>query len=286
MKTTLILSVLAAPLAFAAPFEPKHIPAEANWFLHGDLTALRDMEAGQFMMKFIRSEQAQALAEMENIFEFDPLSDLTDVILFGKGGEDEGALILSGKIGRDHLEEVIVHADDYRTTTYGATTIHHWNDDGNAQHAAFPGDQTVIITGQEELLKLSLDVFAGKKPGLTESPLPLPDKPGIVAFGNLGKIDMPDDEGSRIVRQARSMAFAISENGDRLQVNLLAETKSAKTAHRFAAVMEGAVALAELAEERVESLGIQCESTTKGSAMTMTMSIPVAKTLALLAELD
>jgi hypothetical protein len=286
MKTKMLISLLATPLAFAAPFEPKSIPAEASWFFHGDLTALREMESGKFLLEVIRAEQSAALTELESIFEFDPLTDLTDVVLFGNDREGEGAVILTGTLGRDHLEEVIAYADNYRTSTFGTTTVHHWDDEGTTQHAAFHGDRTVVITQQEKLLQLALEVLAGKKPGLATSPVPLSDHSAVVAYGNLRKIEMPDDEGSRIVRQAKTLGLSIGEKDQHLRIVLTADTQSPETAGRFAAVMEGLISLGELADERLASLGIQHESSTEGATMSMTMSLPVAKALEVLSELD
>ena len=117
MKTTFLLpAFLAIPLASAAPFQPTHIPAEAQWFLHGDLTGLRKTVTGGILLKEIRSNENDMLTEVEELFGFDLLTDLTDVTLFGSGKEDEAAVVLSGKISRTHLEEIIVQADDYETS--------------------------------------------------------------------------------------------------------------------------------------------------------------------------
>lgn len=282
---TLILTLLTAPLAFANPFQPETIPATANWYLHGDLTMMRETNAGGLLVKLIRKDQAEALAEIENILEFDPLTDLTGLTAFGNGKKEEGALVLRGKFDRTRIEEVITYADNYKTTRYGTTTLHHWDDKGKTQHAAFHGNRTLVISQQENLLQLGLDVLAKEKPGLpADLKLPAED-PTLVAFANISKIDLPNDEGSRIVRRAKSLMVTMGEKEDRLQMAMIAETDSAQTSRRMLSVMEGVVALGQLTDENIEALEIRHEGQVTGTAMTMSMSLSTTKALEILSQL-
>lgn len=286
MKTTFLLpAVLAIPLASAAPFQPTHIPAEARWYLHGDLTGLRETVTGSIFLEEIRKKEATKLADIQNLFGFDLLSDLTDVTLFGSGKEDEAAVVLSGKIGRAHLEQVITQADQYQSSTHGAAILHHWDDQGKTQHAAFHGDDTVIISGQKDLVLLALDVLSKKKPALAAD-LTLPStNPVIVAFAKIKDIDLPLEDGSRIIRKAESIMITLGENKARLTADLVAQTDTDKSATRMKHVLEGLVSLGELSDEKIESLEIAHHGQAKGKTMTMSMSLPAAKALALLSEL-
>jgi hypothetical protein len=286
MKRVLLLTLLATPLAFAAPFQPQTIPAEAQWYLHGDLTGLRETTTGQTILKEISKSEADKLADIQNLFGFNILTDLTDVTLFGNGKEDYAAIMLTGKIGRTHLEEIITQADNYETSTHrSTTTIHHWDDKGKTQHAAFHGEDTVIISPQRDLVSLAADVLAGNKPSLSLAK-PLPSKNSIVvAFANLAKIDMPLEEGSRIVRKAESLLLTLGEKNERLTADMVVETESEKVASQMMHILQGLVSLGELAEEKIEDLGIQHSGKTNGKTMTISMDLSVAKALALLSEL-
>ena len=285
MKTTFLLLLLAIPLASAAPFQPAHIPSEAQWYLHGDVTALRETTTGSNFLKKIRQDEPETLADIENIFGFDLLIDITDITLFGSGREDEAAVILSGKIGRSNLEDVIAQAEDYQTSTFRTFTIHQWADDGKTQHAAFHGDDTVIVSPEKKLIELALDVFSENKPGLGAD-FTLPSKsPFIVAFANIRKIDMPLDDGSRILRKADSILMTLSEANERLTADMVVQTGTSKTARRLMHVLEGLVSLGELADENIEELDLEHEASTNGKTMTMSMNLPAAKALALLSEL-
>ena len=282
---TLLLALLATPLAAATPFQAETIPADANWYLHADLTALRDTTAGSFLVKFVRKKQAVALAEIENIFELDPLADLTGLTLFGTGKKDEGALILRGKMDRNRFETVIVHADNHETSNHGARTLHHWDDKGKRQHAGFHDNSTLVIGPQENLVKLALEVLAGKKPGLPAK-LKLPAaNPTVVAFANIAKIEMPDDQGSRIVRKANSLTITLDEKDERLQAAMTAETDSPQTSRQILQIMEGLIALGQLADDNIAALGIEQKGQASGKTITMSMSLSTTKALEILSQM-
>jgi hypothetical protein len=281
----LLLSLLAAPLALAAPFQPATIPADAQWYLHGDLTGLRKTTIGGILLKELRKSEAAKLADIQSLFGFDILTDLSDVTLFGNGKEDQAAIMLTGKLGRANLEKIITQADSYQTSVHRSTTIHHWHDDGKTQHAAFHDDETVIISEQRGLVTLAVDVLAKNKPSLKlEKPLPSTN-PVVVAFANLTKIEMPLEEGSRIIRKAETLFVTLGEKDERLTTNLIVEASSEKVARQMMHVLQGAVSLGELAEQKIEDLDIRHSGNVEGKTMTMSMNLSVAKALVLLAEL-
>lgn len=285
MKALLLPLLAAAPFAVAGPFEPATIPADSNWYLHANLTNLRQTITGSSLINFIRESQADTLAEIENIMQFDPLADLTDITLFGSGRKDQDALILRGDFSQARFEEVIVNADNHQTSTHGATTVHQWDDEGKTQHAGFHDGKTVIISSRKDLVHLGLDVLAKKKPGLAaEVELPAKD-PAVVVFANLDKIEMPDDEGSRIIRQAKSLLMTVGENKQRLEMTMTAETNHPVTTERLARVMEGLVALGQLADEKVSDLEIRHQTRLADKTMTMTMDLSAIKALELLSQM-
>lgn len=286
MKRFLLITLLALPPAIAAPFQPAQIPAEARWYLHGDLTGIRQTTTGSIIFKELRKKEADKIEEIQNLFGFDLLKELTDITLFGSGKADEAAIILSGKFDRSRLEKAISQADQYKNSKHGTATIHEWEDNGSTQHAAFHGDQTVVISPDKKLLTLGLDVLSGDKPGLDPG-LTLPSKdPVIVAFARVKDIDMPIDDGSRIVRKADSVLLTIGEKNERLVADMVVEADTGKTAKRIMHILQGLVSLGELADEEIEDLDLDHQGRAEGKTMTMSMSLPAAKALALLKELD
>ena len=233
----------------------------------------------------VRKDEAEKIADIEELFGFDLIDDLTEVTLFGTGKADEIAITLSGDFNRARLEEVIVQGDSYKLTTHDTVTIHQWDDNGSTQHAGFHGDNTVIISQQKELLELALDVLARKKPGLKADLALPPGNPVMVAYANIQKIEMPLDEGSRIVRKADSILMTLGEEQNRLVANMVVGTDSEKMANRMMHILEGLVSLGELADENIEDLDIRHSGQASGKTMTMTMSLPAANALALISKL-
>ena len=274
------------PLALANPFEPSSIPADANWYLHGNLTALRETKTGKMVVAFIRETQSGALNEIENIFEFNPLTDLTGVTLFGSGKANEGAAIIRGNFSKARFEQVIEHADNHRTSAHGPVTVHQWDDKGKTQYAGFHDEKTIIISPQKDSVLLGLDVLSKDKPGLPADTVLPAKNPSLVAYANVNKIDMPDDEGSRIVRRAKSLTVTLGENQGRLEMAMVAETNDAMTTQRMAKVMEGLISLGQLADENISALDINHTSKVTGKTMTMTMDLSATKALEILSEMQ
>ena len=269
----------------ADPFQPKNIPAESQWYLHGDLTGLRETKTGGFLLDQIRKSEADTIIDIEALFGFDLLEDLTDITLFGTGKADEIAITLSGEFARAQLEEFIVQTDGYNSTTYGTTKIHSWKDNDRTQHAGFHGNNTVIISQKKGLLKLALDVLVGKTPGLKADLTPPSEEPVVVAYANIQKIKIPLDEGSHIIRKADSILITLAEKQNRLVANMVIKTVSEKMAERMMHALAGLVSLSELADNNIEGLDILHRGQTSGKIMTMTMSLPAANAFALISKL-
>jgi hypothetical protein len=282
----IFLTLFTMPLALANPFEPSSIPADANWYLHGNLTALRETKTGKMVVAFIRETQSGALNEIENIFEFNPLTDLTGVTLFGSGKANEGAAIIRGNFSKARFEQVIEHADNHRTSAHGPVTVHQWDDKGKTQYAGFHDEKTIIISPQKDSVLLGLDVLSKDKPGLPADTVLPAKNPSLVAYANVNKIDMPDDEGSRIVRRAKSLTVTLGENQGRLEMAMVAETNDAMTTQRMAKVMEGLISLGQLADENISALDINHTSKVTGKTMTMTMDLSATKALEILSEMQ
>ncbi|YCM43811.1 hypothetical protein V2O64_21110 [Verrucomicrobiaceae bacterium 227] len=281
---TLLLGFLLSPLLSAAPFKPQNIPATAQWYLHGDLESLRETESGTTVLNAIREDHGEKVAEVRKVLHFDLLSDLTDVTLFGDGEMNHAAIVLEGDVERLHLEKVILKADDYSASTHGEATIHQWQDKGKTQFAALHGDHTIIFSEQKNLVELALDVFNGTKAGLAEAPAVALGNPLILGVAHIHKIDLPKDEGSKIIRMAQTVEMAITEKSERLHARLIVDAQSEEIARHFKDALAGLIAIGSLADEDIAALGIEHEGSAQGKTMDMSMSISVSKALALLSQ--
>lgn len=286
MKKTLLLSLLLAPLVGAAPLKPKTIPASAQWFIHGDMDAMRKTDSGIIILGAISKDHGEKIAEATEFLGFNPLTDLSDVTLFGDGKMDRAAIVFRGDLNCKHLEDIIVNADSYTQSAHGEATIHQWQDKGKTQHAAFHGEKTVIVSEQKKFVEVTLDVLDQKKPGMEKAPTAANGKPVIVGYANIQKIDLPQDEGSKMIRKARTVQVALTEKEERINARLVVTAKDEEVARHMKDALAGLIAIGSLADETIETLGIQHHGSTKGQTLDMTMSISVSKALALLSRLN
>ncbi len=292
MLKTQFLSLLAAPILtgfsslHAGIFKAETVPAEAQWYLHGDLEGLRDTTTGKLLIKGIKEKHKKDLDGAKELFGFDIMTDLTDVTLFGDGKDERAAILLQGEINRAHLEGMIVNADDYDTSLHEGTVIHQWEDKGKNLYAGFHGQNLIVMGEQKDLVTLSLDTLAKRKPAIKVSPDFSIENPIVAAVANVKKIDLPKDDGSKLIRNADSIIVSISEKGDNLCAELIADTKSAETAEQLKAAADGLIAMGMLSDEKIQQLQIKHESKVEGTQMQINLSLSIAKALALLAEMD
>jgi len=284
MKKSLLLGLLAAPFLNAGEFDPQSIPADAQWYLHANVEKLRETTTGKTIVKAIKKEHGQDLADAEIFLGFDLIRDVADVSLFGNGKMDNAAIIFRGEINRRHLEKMIVDADHYQSNLYQGEAIHSWRDKGKNQNAAFHGDTLVVVSERPELVMLTLDVLAKRKPHL-ESTKPNPESAVMMGTANIEGLNLPKDKGSKIVKKAKSLRASISEVGDRLRVDLAVETKEDKTAARLQKIVEGLIAFGMMAEPKIEELNIEHGSSVTGNQVLMHLTIPIEDALALIKEI-
>ncbi|MGJ8697235.1 MAG: hypothetical protein ACSHYF_13030 [Verrucomicrobiaceae bacterium] len=285
-SSTLLLSLLAAPLLHAAPFDPSHLSGDAQWFLHADLEALQKTTVGKTALQAIRADHKEGLLHIQETFHVDLSRDIRNVTLFGDGAPNRAAVLIDGGIDRKHLEQVIGYADDYDSFLYQGATVHTWTDkDGEKkQFAAFHADDLAIVSEHRALVELSLDVFGGRKPPMESVSSPA-ENPVVLAMANVENIKLKDDGGSAIVRKAKHLAMTIRESGEKVEAQLIVSPQEAKNAERLQKVMDGLMALGMLASEELEQLSIEHQTTVEEGKVHMTMTLPVDQAIALLAGL-
>ena len=284
MKTSLLLILFASPFLSAGEFSPGNIPADAQWYLHADVEKLRDTTMGKTIINAAKKEHGQTLSDAEIFLGFDLIRDVADVSLFGNGKHDNAAFIIQGKINRRHLESMIVNADQYQSNLYQGEKIHSWRDKGKGQNAAFHGDTLVVVSEQPELIMLTLDVLAKRKPHL-ESDKKIPGSSVMMGTANIEALDLPVDKGSKMLKKAQSLSASLTEVDNHLRANFVVSTKEEKTATRLQKIAEGLVAFGMMAEPDLEELNIEHGSSVTGNQVSMHLTIPVEEALAILGRI-
>lgn len=279
----LALAAAATPLR-AGELTPTEIPASAQWLLHADLDAMRDSETGKAVFAEIEAKHGDQLRAFKRMFSLHPVTDLHDLTLYGDGKPEHAVVLIDGTFDRVHMEDVVKAADDYTAGNHDGTTIHGWKDKGTQQYAAFAKDSLLVFSRQQDLLKLALETL---KTGSATAADPFFNadgaKPLVCASANLTGIELPPDA-AHLVKLASTLRFAVSEHDGRFRVRAGADAGDAKAADRMRRMLDGVVALAEVADPKLQGLDLECKITaTQGKPGTaIALSLPVNEWLGLM----
>jgi hypothetical protein len=284
MKTTILLLLgLAAPL-FAGEMVPAQIPSSAKWMLHADLDAMRASETGKKIFTRIEDEHGAKLRAFKRMFSIHPLTDLHGVTLYGDGKPEHAVVLIDGTFDREHMEDVVKAADDYKESSHAGFTVHNWDDKGKDQHAAFASDRLLVFSHQADLLKDALDVLKANAPASADPFFTAEGgKPLLAASAKLSEIDMPADA-ARLVRMAKSLRLAANENGGRFLLRAGADTADAKDAERLRRMLDGVVAFAQAGDAKLDGLDLRADfsSTPTPPSLSAALSLPVAEWITLM----
>jgi len=188
-------------VAAAAPVDPAHVSADAQWFLHLDIEAIGDMEiVQQWKAKIETKDRYKKMAERASEkLGMNPAEDLLGVTIYADKYEGETGVVLIyvQNVDREKMNELFNEKHpDHKTTKYGKRTIATWT----AKHkhkekevsGTFASDGVILLASSVSEAKAALDVIDGKAKGLGEDSELLADvakNPLLVSRA----IDVPKD---------------------------------------------------------------------------------------------
>ena len=288
MKTTklllplglLLLTVHPAP---ATPFSASEVSQDAKWHLHADLDSMRSSTMGRLMVSAIEKKHEDKMKAAKRMFSLNPLTDLQAVTLWGPGEKDQGVALIRGTFDRAHLEDLIGAADEHSTSNHQSHTVHTWEDKGTTQHGAFVGNDLAVMGRQKELVTLALDVLDQRAPGMAE---PAAQAPSALLLGlaDLQGLDLKGDN-AKLIEKAISLGGRVFEDAGRLQAQGKVTAANAEDAQRIQSILEGMIAMAELANENLQALDLKSTIKIEGdTTVTATLSIANEPLLELVKE--
>ena len=291
--STILLPVVAlvgaALPVHATPFKPAQVSGMANWFVHADLDALRSTETGKTLMEAVEAEHGAKLRAIKRMFSLNPLKDLKGITLYGSGEKDEGVVLIRAACDRAHLEDLIAAAKDHETSKHGDATVHSWFDEkkDKPQHGAFHNDDLVIISDHKRLVRHALDVLSGAEPHLEAGHgYGTPPAPVLVGLVNLEGIDVYGHEAT-LVAKAKSVRARLMERNHRVVMEMTVEAADRAEAARFRKVLDGMIALGELAHDELAAIDLESSVTIdRGTFVTARLSAPNRHVLELIDHAD
>jgi hypothetical protein len=291
--TTAILT--AAPMVFAAPFDPKDVAADPALLVHVDCDALRASAVGQSILS--QPDVQDKLAAVGAIFDFDLRTQLHGLTVYTtEEHPKDGALIIYADFEPNRLITLAKAADGFRAVTNGSHVIYSWLDKKKkAQEDVDPRVYGAIlghrvIFGQEEShLAAALDVIDGAAPNYSGKK-GLPEAEGgesILAEGVLLKFDFDSaDEKAAIFKMAKSVRLKLSETGGNLSATVRLEAADADTATQMDSIAQGLLAVLKLQKGDANATKLANAATLKqdGSAVRLTLSMPSSELITMIKD--
>lgn len=287
----LMLALLSAGAAHAAPLAPAAIPEEVRWVIHVDLDAARaapawDALRARFPEQPLRELRGK-LKVIEGITGLNIETQLHGLTLYGTGFDElSSCLLIYAPMDQERLVAFLKLDQEFSTIDHKGNTIVNWRDKGRDRlmYGAFfqqESGQVAIVGPSAQMVAQALDVVAGRSPGLKSgSPLvPADTRPaGVgtarpflwIAGRNIGELPRIQKVESPFLLQMENASLAFSTTEDRLTARLLVTALNEKAAQQMAAAAEGVKAMVTLtaADERAPARAKLLASTLQALTVT------------------
>ncbi len=247
---TILLAVFFCCELMAATIQKSIIPAEAVWMIHFDLGKFASTQIGDYLINEKgSSELKRKNDQFRRKYQIDLLEDMDGITVFGFGaGEEQIVVCLRGNFNQKHLLGLLSEEESHREIPYGKYTIHNWDDD---EYGVFVDEHLALIGPDEDALKLTLDVIAGKKENISSSPMnaDLKEIPSNAFFAALvDNISSLAKGASKvfIIKKTESASLSLMEKGENLNMRLNFSAKTLEDAQNMENVIRGLIALVNM----------------------------------------
>ena len=279
----MVMCLFVASMLLAIPSQEELVPENAQWAIHIDMEKMMSTRLGQNLQDEDVHVWTWKRKHMHKTLRFDPIKDLKSVTVFwGESMGSEPVALIRGKFNRKHLLGLLEDEDSYRQTTYGKTTVHHWDDN---DFGAFYGEDMIVYSESEKSLIAALDALTGKSKGVPVSKFVPSRMMSKDVFITAFAADIPSlkkHDRSFILEKMESMNMTASERGDKLDIRLHLMTVAAKDAENMKHVIRGLMAMADLKLEEIESktkISDVVQISTEGKELHLQLVYPVEELL-------
>ncbi len=252
-------ALLAAP-ALGDRLDPGAVPANSRYVVHVDLDGLQKTELWQTMLQMSEELDEDPFAELDAVEQeigVHPLRDIHSVTLFSPRPDPEDAVaMIVGNTKIDTALNALDEMEQCKVVEMKQFRVRVIKEEGETGYVtAFrDGDRRILLVSKnkKELIRGSL-VLIGEQPNLASvdhPPFSLKQRKGSFLFvacaGDLPGM-MGVEPASELFDMARSFTFDLGESDGVLSARLAVATDSEQTAKRLTDVLEGVVAIAQLA---------------------------------------
>ena len=261
MKKILLTFLAVAVSAVAGEFKPGQVPANAQWFLHVDVSGFKKTQLGKFGL-----EQTKAFAPFIDGFaemiQFDPRKDLYGITVFGTVTEGEGevqakgAVMVHGNFNQPHLLSLLSTNETFKKEQAKGFEIFSWSDKEKQSYGAFSGRNHLLVGDNRGLLIEALQVLRGEAPALKAAEV-----------GNLAKGDffllssrtkgLPFPAEAKVLEHVRGIGVTVGEFDKNLVVSARVTAADDEVITLIQKSVEGLLAVARLLVWEAEDANLQ-----------------------------
>ena len=254
---TIILAMFFCCELMASSLQKSIVPAEANWVIHFDLEKFMSTQIGDHL---IHQEDALGFGKKNSKFhkkyKINLLEDIDGITVFGLENNEENIVAcLQGNFDRNYLLGLLEEEESHKEIPYGRYTIHNWDRD---EYGVFAGERLVLMGPSEEAIKLALDVMAGKKANISDSPMNeyLKELPANAFMAMMAKDISSLARGKSkvfIIKKTESAMLSLAEIKDNLNIRLNFTVKTLEDAKNMENVLRGLISLANMQLEEIKA---------------------------------
>jgi hypothetical protein len=267
MGKVVVTSVLLAGLCLAAvpvsaaPLQKSAIGPGADWVAHADLDAFRNSSFGKLILGELKAQGIEEKMQgFASVFSFNPLTDVHNVTLYGKGKDRNNAVaIVDGQFDAQKLISIVRLNPQFQETPYQGVTLYRWkNEDKGSQ----PGEMMYgfVREGRGFVVSVGLDALkqaadnlkasgAGASTGLATQ-VPAGENGTFVQIVATGLASLAgDDPKAAILKQTDLFTAGAGEAADKVFIALRLRGQSADVADNVTKMVQGVVAMAQMATQ-------------------------------------
>ncbi len=295
-----VCALLPASAVLAGRLNKNIVSGDANWVAHLDVEGFNNTEIGKIIRRHLdETGELRKLEAFKAIFSFNPLDDIRNVTIYGRGKEKENAVaVIQAKFVKETLLNLLRQNAAHKEVKHGEYQIQSWIDDkhkgdeAERQYGSFHGADTVVIGSGLSAVKKSLDVLDGKAKNARQKKVfrllkKAPKGAVVVAAANgLGKMAEQWDQAVMLKNTNQSCLF-VGETKGMFYIDLNLDATSSETATELTQMIQGMIALLNLAgkdQPQVAELAGAIELTTKRKSIRVRFEKDVEKVAAFLKE--
>ncbi len=252
---------MTAPFGPAAPsrpggFDQTVLPADTRWVVHIDLGGIRASKLGsQLMAALEEGGHLDELDEVQQELGMNPLADVYSVTVHGVKGEEDAVAQIHMSAKADQIIEQLRSRVPVRALSIGDVQLLEMGDGEVFASVQSTGtdERRIVLASSAERVSSTVQVLRGNAPNMkadAHSAFSRGPSPGtwIFAACTAPLSEITDFEpASRAAELVRGGVFEFGEHQERIFASLEVDASSTEDARRLTQIVQGGLALLELA---------------------------------------